>query len=78
MEYEAVIFDLFGTLVKGAWEGMYQRSFEEMAGCVGADGAALRRAWSAPDVLHRRATGALATPQACVRCVCDRLHLATA
>jgi putative hydrolase of the HAD superfamily len=71
---EAVVFDLFGTLVPEfplrAWEAM----FEGMANAVGAEVDGFRRAWD--DTIVGRQTGGFRDMAHNVEAICDRLGLA--
>ena len=46
MRFEAVVFDLFGTLVTGFSRERFDASLEAMAGAVGLDGEEFIRQWS--------------------------------
>ena len=59
MRYDAVIFDLFGTLVDNLEGDPYEAMVGRMAGALGLDEAHFMRAWSDPVVYETRATGAL-------------------
>jgi putative hydrolase of the HAD superfamily len=74
-DYAAVIFDLFGTLVRGAGDEAYEAFLRAMAAGVGADLDAFKRVWVSDEMRHRRATGDLSSPRAIVEATCDLLHL---
>ena len=61
MAYEAVVFDLFGTIVPSVREPAYRRSMTSMAGAVGVAPDDFIRLWTREDVVTRRATGGFAT-----------------
>lgn len=72
--FEAVVFDLFGTLVPElplrAWEGMFQ----EMAAALGVDAAAFRRGWR--DTVVERQTGGFRDLGSNLREICRRIGVA--
>jgi len=63
MPYEAVIFDLFGTLVPPFTSGPFEQLVAEMSAAMGVDPAAFRRAW-VYDTADARMTGAYGTAKA--------------
>lgn len=73
MTYDAVIFDLFGTLVPSVTAESVSSSLREMALAVGAEPKEFRRLWSDNDVRRMRYTGVLMTPADNVMHICRRL-----
>lgn len=57
MPYQAVIFDLFGTLVPPFTSGPFEQLLAETSAALGLDAAAFRRAW-VYDTADARMTGA--------------------
>jgi putative hydrolase of the HAD superfamily len=72
--FEAVVFDLFGTLVPEFDRDAFYGSVREMADVVGADREAFLEAWSATAL--DRQTGVFPTVEANVRSICEVLGLA--
>ncbi len=72
MHFEAVLFDLFGTLVPTFQPECYERCLDAMADAVGADRDAFARRWT-KDTYHERVTGSFESVVANARCVCDAL-----
>lgn len=60
--YEAIVFDLFGTLVKGLDLEAYHRSLERMAAALGAPAEEFARLWN-EETANRRLIGALKSPE---------------
>ena len=75
MKYQAVIFDLFGTLVPSVTAESVSSSVREMAIAVGAEPKAFRRLWSDDEIRLMRYTGGLMTPADNVEHICRRLGL---
>jgi putative hydrolase of the HAD superfamily len=71
---DAVLFDLYGTLVPEYSTADFYASVAAMAEGVGADVDAFRAAWDA--TARARQTGGFATVEDNVRAVCDDLGLA--
>jgi putative hydrolase of the HAD superfamily len=69
--FEAVIFDLFGTLVPEFSKKDFFRSVREMAGVLGADPDRFEMAWT--DTALERQTGGFATVEDNVRQICASL-----
>lgn len=67
MRYQAVIFDLFGTLVPNNRDEPYHKSIGQMARLLGADPAAFLKVWTSEELTTRRFTGAFASQADCVR-----------
>jgi putative hydrolase of the HAD superfamily len=65
MKYEAVIFDLFGTLVRNFSTPEYQEVLEQMAASVSLPPGEFVRLWYA--VSRERNTGGLESIKACIR-----------
>jgi putative hydrolase of the HAD superfamily len=74
LRYDAVIFDLFGTLIDFLPAEDYRRSDERMAFALSAPPAAFRRLWLA--ALHDRNAGSLPTMEDEMLHICSRLGLA--
>jgi len=75
MKYDAVIFDLWGTLVDGLQESTYQDSLHRTAQAAGAPPADFIRIWRSDEVYFGRDTGRFATQADCIRHVCGMLGL---
>ena len=71
---DAVLFDLYGTLVPEYSKADFYASVAAMAEAVGADADAFRAAWDA--TARARQTGGFETVEANVRTVCEDLGLA--
>ena len=67
-EFQAVIFDLFGTLVAGAADEAYSAYLQDTARAIGADEARLCDAWLTEEMRDLRA-GVLLD---CDPCLCSR------
>jgi putative hydrolase of the HAD superfamily len=72
MRFEAVVFDLFGTLVPGFSQGRFEASLAAMAGALGVSGGEFIRQWSF-ETWEDRATGRFDTIEANVRQICEAL-----
>jgi FMN phosphatase YigB (HAD superfamily) len=70
---DAVLFDLYGTLVPEYSKADFYASVAAMAEAVGADVEAFRTVWDA--TARARQTGGFATVEDNVRAVCDDLGL---
>jgi putative hydrolase of the HAD superfamily len=75
MRYDAVIFDLFGTLVPTPAIEPFMDDHRRTAESVGADPEQYVRAWYDMDMALKRSIGIFPTMEAAVRAVCDRLGL---
>jgi putative hydrolase of the HAD superfamily len=73
MKYQAVIFDLFGTLVENFSRAEYEKTLAEMANILNAPPDAFIRLWS--DTFNRRATGVFKSAGACARHICRELDV---
>lgn len=73
--FDAVIFDLYGTLVPSMRDDSYLVSLGQTAIAVGAEETDFIRVWREEDTLEGRMTGRFATKADCVRHVCERLGL---
>jgi putative hydrolase of the HAD superfamily len=71
---DAVIFDLFGTLVPELPREEFWASVEAFAAAQGIDPAAFRRGWEATTI--ERQTGRLGDIEANVRAICEQLGVA--
>jgi len=71
LKYQAVIFDLFGTLVENFSIREHEGVLTEMASVLAAPPDEFIRLWI--DTFHQRATGALPTPEAEVEYICQEL-----
>jgi len=72
---EAIIFDLFGTLVTGASDRSYRLFLEQTIELLGADPDAFVTMWTSEEMRRLRATGGLASSRAMVEEACRRLRL---
>ncbi len=77
MRYNAIIFDLFGTLVDNApgryWAALQAEGvLEELDGCVVEE---FERVWSSDDAFTMRMLGIHRTPYDSVRHVCEQMGL---
>jgi len=75
MNYDAVIFDLFGTLVDMYFAREYARLMAEMSSALGVPCDDFRRLWM--ETYSERATGKLPTVEASIERVCKRLGVGT-
>jgi putative hydrolase of the HAD superfamily len=73
MKYQAVIFDLFGTLVANFSRAEYQSTLAEMASVLNAPPDAFVRLWA--DTFNLRSTGVFPSAEACVRHICRELDV---
>jgi putative hydrolase of the HAD superfamily len=73
VKYQAVIFDLFGTLVDNFSRAEYEKTLAEMAKILGASPDAFTRLWA--ETFDRRATGVFKSAGACVRHICRELDV---
>ncbi len=71
--YQAVIFDLFGTLVENFSRGEYEKTLAEMAAVIGAPQSEFIRLWA--DTFDLRSTGVFPGAEACVRHICRELNV---
>ncbi len=71
MKYDAVIFDLFGTLIDNFSRTDYHAMLAEMARAVGAPESDFIRMWG--DTVQERMTGAFPTVEAGIEHVCERV-----
>jgi phosphoglycolate phosphatase-like HAD superfamily hydrolase len=71
MKYQAVIFDLYGTLVSNGFAS--DNSLKEMAGVLSAPEQEFANIWNAG--FKKRMTGEYASFQDCVEHVCRELKL---
>jgi putative hydrolase of the HAD superfamily len=76
MKYDAVIFDLYGTLVPNMDGEDYDATLRRTATAVGADPDAFIAHWSDRELVAMRVTGQFGTQANCIREVCRRLGLA--
>ena len=75
MRYDAVIFDLFGTLVPSFGGEPYEACLREMAAALGADAEAFGRLWIDDEIGSRRITGGFDSEGACIEHICRLLAL---
>jgi len=73
--YDAVIFDLYGTLVPSMRDDSYLPSLRQTAAMVGAAETDFIRVWREEDTLEGRMNGRFVTKADCVSYVCERLGL---
>lgn len=71
--YDAVIFDLWGTLVPGLNQADYRPSVRATAKALGADPAAFEELWTGPEVQQMRDRGAFADKREAMAWTCKRL-----
>lgn len=74
MKYDAVIFDLYGTLIDNISDEAFQQAERQMAALLHAPEADFARLWSY-DTWPMRATGAFATEEAGIEYICRALQL---
>jgi putative hydrolase of the HAD superfamily len=74
MKYDAVIFDLFGTLVTPIIHSEYNSVLREVSDIVGANPTGFLRLWE-DDTAHARAIGTYSTIRANIEHVCAMLDL---
>lgn len=74
MKHEAVIFDLFGTLVHDTTKAEGRRMYAEMAAILSAPAEDVERLWL--ETYPERVTGAISSVEDNVALVCERLGLA--
>ena len=72
MRYQAVIFDLFGTLVPTP-TGLYEDDHRRTAALLGADGEAYVQAYYEEEMALKRATGVFPDIPATIKAVCEKL-----
>jgi putative hydrolase of the HAD superfamily len=72
MPFDAIIFDLFGTLVDNFPAAAFEIVLSEMAKVLNAPGAEFARLWNF-DTWPLRATGRLPTPEANIEYICQAL-----
>lgn len=72
MQYDAVIFDLWGTLIDNVPDDIFERVQKQMATIVHAPEDDFDRLWSV-DTWVQRSTGALPTVEAAIEYVCHAL-----
>jgi putative hydrolase of the HAD superfamily len=73
MKYEAVIFDLFGTLVDNFVRGDYESVLREMAAILDTPFENFYRIWK--ESFPERVTGAHATQKASIDYICQKLNV---
>jgi len=71
MRYQAVVFDLFGTLIDNLSRRGHETVLAEMAGTIGVDAAAFTKEWVAS--VRDRMAGRLGTVEENVQAICRRL-----
>jgi putative hydrolase of the HAD superfamily len=74
MRYQAVLFDLFGTLVPVFPEEEFRRSLNDMAEALGVDPGSFHRAWVF-ETWHDRATGVFDTVEANLKAICTAVNV---
>ena len=75
MSVQAVIFDLFGTLIANYDRLHYYEVIEKMGEAAGADPIEFRKLWR--DCYVERLTGVFATESENIEWVCDQLRVVT-
>ena len=73
MKYEAVIFDLFGTLVDSYSYKEYQSVLGQMASVLRIPFDAFRRLWA--ETTYQRNTGVIRTIEANIQYICQKLGI---
>ena len=73
MKYEAVIFDLFGTLIDNFSRPEYESVLAEIASILGAPPDEFVQLWL--DTFPERTTGVLPTPLANIEYLCQKLNI---
>jgi len=73
MRYDAVIFDLFGTLVPTPEVKPFIEDHARTAEAIGADPEQYVRTWYAMELALKRSIGIFATMEEAVQAVCDKL-----
>jgi len=76
MRYDAVVFDLFGTLVPTPPIEPFMEDHRRTAASIGVDAEAYMRAWSSVDMALKRSIGIFPTMAAAVKAVCDEMGVA--
>ncbi len=71
MKYEAIIFDLFGTLIDTSSRAAYEKVLREMADVLHAPADKFTQLWF--DTFTHRATGELESPGGNIRHICEKL-----
>lgn len=75
MKYEAVIFDLFGTLVANLHYGEYQGVLKQMASALTVSFDAFQQLWS--ETARERSLGVFQTSEDNIQYICKNLKVAT-
>ena len=75
MRYDAVIFDLWGTLVPGLQGDDYMTSVHATADALGAELNAFAQLWAGPEVQTLRDSGRFADKREALQWTCERLGL---
>jgi putative hydrolase of the HAD superfamily len=78
MKYDAVIFDLFGTLVDNLRDGPYEQSIRQTGAAAGAEPEEFLRRWTDRRLTLRRTAGLFGTQAACIEHICREMGLAPA
>jgi len=73
MKYKAIIFDLFGTLIKSFSFQEYEAVLKQMASVLSAPSESFVRLWS--DTFNERITGVFKTPDDNVEYICQKLGI---
>ncbi len=71
--YDAVIFDLFGTLIDNVSMDSYAPALVEMARAVAIEPETFSRTWRDESLSRQRSTGQLKSPEEMVHACCDRI-----
>ena len=74
MKYDAVIFDLFGTLVPTP-DDEFEVDHRRTAAALGVDGDLYFSAWYGEELTLKRATGVLGDMRSMIEAVCDKLNV---
>ena len=73
MKYEAVIFDLFGTLIPNFSVREHEGALQEMASVLSAPFVEFIKLWY--DTFNKRCTGVLQDPEANIDYICQKLSV---
>ena len=78
MPYDAIIFDLFGTLVDNVTDVVYHSCLRETANLFGIADDAFIACWVEESFRHQRRVGILPNTAAQIEYVCTRFNIAAA
>ena len=72
MRYQAVIFDLFGTLIDNFSRQKYENNLEEIAALCGFNAKAFIKIWKT--LYQQRVTGKMSSPDGCIEYIGRKLR----